>query len=191
MSDEPQGTDYIKCIYYFDGSGGCDACSALTGWYDDMPERPHPNCQCEITPVIYIGECELFYEALSEPEETEDEEEVFYGTIENNSEVKAKFKRKVSAEYGGSISVSAGIENVFSVSGTYSEKYSVSEEVEVELEPGQSVDIVISVRWITVSFRAREKWICKMFLEDEDLEVYGDELEEEIRIPKGAHVVLE
>lgn len=191
MSDAPQETDYIKYIYHFDGSGGCDTCSALTGWYDDRPERPHPNCQCNITEWIYIGKCELFYEALSDPEETEDEELVFYGTIENNSEVKAKFKRNVSAEYTGEVSVSAGIENVFSVSGKYSETHKISEEVEVELEPGQSVDIIISVKWVTVSFRAQEKWKCEMFFEDEDLEVEGEEIEEEIRIPKGTHVVLE
>lgn len=43
----------LKVIYYFDGSDGCALCQSMTGWYDDSPSRPHPNCDCPIN--CYVG----------------------------------------------------------------------------------------------------------------------------------------
>jgi len=43
----------LKVIYYFDGSDGCALCQSMTGWYDDCPSRPHPNCKCPIN--CYAG----------------------------------------------------------------------------------------------------------------------------------------
>lgn len=39
---------------------GCAVCMALEGYYEEEPERPHPNCDCEIfedTSEYEPGEC--------------------------------------------------------------------------------------------------------------------------------------
>jgi hypothetical protein len=44
---------------YFDGSGGCDACDAMTGYYLDQPGGPHPHCNCSSETVAVDVECVL------------------------------------------------------------------------------------------------------------------------------------
>lgn len=34
--------------YYFDSTGGCAKCDALSGNYSNPPRRPHPHCDCQI-----------------------------------------------------------------------------------------------------------------------------------------------
>lgn len=47
-------------VFHFDGSDGCDACVAMTGYSLEEPERPHPNCTCGITEQELP--CELEYD---------------------------------------------------------------------------------------------------------------------------------
>lgn len=55
-----------------DSDNTCDACKSLDGqifdFYDDVPERPHPNCRCSIELVEYDGENQDF-KTLPEQEE--------------------------------------------------------------------------------------------------------------------------
>jgi hypothetical protein len=44
MADDDQ-------CYYFDGSAGCDACDAMTGYYADAPCGPHRYCNCPVEEV--------------------------------------------------------------------------------------------------------------------------------------------
>lgn len=37
--------------WYFNGNDGCDDCQDATDFYDDEPERPHKNCDCDISQV--------------------------------------------------------------------------------------------------------------------------------------------
>lgn len=34
--------------WIFDSTGGCTRCDNRDGYHDNEPERPHPNCDCEI-----------------------------------------------------------------------------------------------------------------------------------------------
>lgn len=47
------GVSYNKYVWH--SSGGCEACNALDGteydYEDNIPDRPHPNCQCWIEEV--------------------------------------------------------------------------------------------------------------------------------------------
>jgi hypothetical protein len=46
-------------VFFFDGSDGCEICSAMTGYSIDVePEPPHPECSCPITPVEVDGDFE-------------------------------------------------------------------------------------------------------------------------------------
>lgn len=188
MPEEPEGWTPVKFVYFFDGSGGCDLCSSLTGWYDDRPELPHPNCDCSVEEYIYIGSCNLYYEDKSE-DVTEDEEELFCGTLTNTSDSKCTAEATYSKTVTGEISVSATIEKIFSVSAKYSESHTLSIGAAAELEPGQSVEVYAAVIWRTVSFHAKEKWICENYLGDEDYEIEGEEFDEEIRVPTREFVV--
>ncbi len=39
--------------YEFDASSGCDYCQSFAGTYEEEPDRPHDNCDCEITLTFY------------------------------------------------------------------------------------------------------------------------------------------
>lgn len=46
--------------YVFDSTGGCARCDAIGGVHEEKPDRPHPNCDCEIfarTVGGMSGEC--------------------------------------------------------------------------------------------------------------------------------------
>src|SRR6185436_4490733 len=34
--------------YYFDSTGACELCDAMSGYYETEPCPPHPNCNCPI-----------------------------------------------------------------------------------------------------------------------------------------------
>ena len=61
MSQSPDGTLVLKggisnCRYVWQTEkGACEACQALDGkefeTLDDVPNRPHPNCKCDIVPI--------------------------------------------------------------------------------------------------------------------------------------------
>lgn len=61
MSQSSDGTLVLKggisnCRYVWQTEkGACEACQALDGTefetLDDVPERPHPNCKCDIVPI--------------------------------------------------------------------------------------------------------------------------------------------
>ncbi|MFW2437848.1 MAG: hypothetical protein ACN4GR_00585 [Arenicellales bacterium] len=43
--------------YIFDSTGGCPRCDNMDGEYDEMPERPHDYCDCEIYADQQFGDC--------------------------------------------------------------------------------------------------------------------------------------
>jgi len=48
--------------YDYVSGGGCDRCDGLEGRYDYPPTRPHPYCDCSITPSRtrpYEGTCSV------------------------------------------------------------------------------------------------------------------------------------
>jgi hypothetical protein len=45
-------------LFKWISAGGCEACDALSGCHAFEPERPHPNCRCEIE-VTQIGMAEV------------------------------------------------------------------------------------------------------------------------------------
>lgn len=50
----------LKVIHYFDGSDAkCALCQSMTGWYDDRPSKPHPNCDCSIKRYVRFGWYEI------------------------------------------------------------------------------------------------------------------------------------
>ena len=61
ISQGPDGAIVLKggisnCRYVWQTEkGACEACQALDGkefeTLDDVPERPHPNCKCDIVPI--------------------------------------------------------------------------------------------------------------------------------------------
>ena len=66
------GVSYNKYVWHSEnGEHTCDVCSELDGqefdYYDEVPERPHPNCKCYVEIVEYEDE-------NSAPEPSEDEE---------------------------------------------------------------------------------------------------------------------
>ena len=53
-------------IYYFDGDGGCDHCQSNTGFsINEMPQRPHPYCDCPIE--VYEDRTEVEVPDQGEP----------------------------------------------------------------------------------------------------------------------------
>ena len=66
------GISYNKYVWHSEnGEHTCDVCAELDGqefdFYDEVPERPHPNCKCYVEIVEYEDE-------NSAPEPSEDEE---------------------------------------------------------------------------------------------------------------------
>ena len=66
------GVSYNKYVWHSEnGEHTCDVCSELDGqefdYYDEIPERPHPNCKCYVEIVEYEDE-------NSAPEPSENEE---------------------------------------------------------------------------------------------------------------------
>ena len=66
------GVSYNKYVWHSEnGEHTCDVCSELDGqefdYYDEVPERPHPNCKCYVEIVEYEDE-------NSAPEPSENEE---------------------------------------------------------------------------------------------------------------------
>lgn len=55
------GISYYKYVWHSEnGEHTCDECKALDGkifdFYDEVPERPHPNCRCTVEIVDYSDE---------------------------------------------------------------------------------------------------------------------------------------
>ena len=53
------GVSYNKYVWHSEnGEHTCDVCSELDGqefdYYDEVPERPHPNCKCYVEIVENI-----------------------------------------------------------------------------------------------------------------------------------------
>ena len=66
------GISYNKYVWHSEnGEHTCDVCAGLDGqefdYYDEVPERPHPNCKCYVEIVEYGDENPA-------PEQSEDEE---------------------------------------------------------------------------------------------------------------------
>ena len=65
------GISYNKYVWHSEnGENTCDECSALDGkefeFYDEVPERPHPNCRCT---VVVIEDSDI---AIEDDENSED-----------------------------------------------------------------------------------------------------------------------
>lgn len=55
-------------MFCFDGSTGCEKCGAATSCSSAEPDKPHPNCKCNISRVL--EECtktDSYYEEVPGP----------------------------------------------------------------------------------------------------------------------------
>jgi hypothetical protein len=91
--------------YYFAGEDGCPVCEAMAGVYDDEPDRPHPYCECDITPVDDDFDPKLYQEGRPcvddsgiEPEPTERDSNGFW--ITGNVWVECCDGERHEQEYG-------------------------------------------------------------------------------------------
>ncbi|MCK4797887.1 MAG: hypothetical protein KAT05_10915 [Spirochaetes bacterium] len=175
--------------YHFNGDDGCDICSSMTGYYDEEPERPHPNCDCPIVDWINYG-YKTVYKEKNEGQGSEYEQQ-HEAVVEfvNNSSKKVKHTLSVSETVEGEISVSAEIEGIFSVSGKYKASETITETVEVELEPGEGVSIDVIGIMKTVSFSA-ERWYITESVAGETQEIYDETISDQIEAVEGTRIVV-
>jgi len=81
-------------VYVWHSGGGCDACESLDGqefeFIEDIPDRPHPNCNCHIEEKEADGdECncwDIIDSILDEADEAESEAEAMLSEIEEMCE---------------------------------------------------------------------------------------------------------
>ena len=80
------GISYNKYVWHSEnGEHTCDICKSLDGkvfdFYDEVPERPHPNCRCRVEIVDYSDEN---FKHKNDDEEPCDEIEIMISEIEGN-----------------------------------------------------------------------------------------------------------
>ncbi|MDM8161553.1 hypothetical protein QUH73_17180 [Labilibaculum sp. K2S] len=69
--------------WYFDGENGCEVCQAATNFYDEEPERPHENCDCDISQVG-DGEAEGYqFDTITRNHTTSYTEEITLAPLHN------------------------------------------------------------------------------------------------------------
>ena len=91
-------------VYEFCGDDGCDICSSFTGFsIDEIPERPHPNCLCEIN-EIELDEDWGSWDSI-EIEETDHnldsewiEMELYYDNCDNDESCHVEYHLEEDAE---------------------------------------------------------------------------------------------
>jgi hypothetical protein len=86
------GISNVRYVWSCDGDNPCDECAALDGQefdnLDDVPDRPHPNCQCTVYPIQdkkedEDEECDCLEDLFDEAEELANDGESLIGEIEN------------------------------------------------------------------------------------------------------------
>ena len=83
------GISYNKYVWHSEnGEHTCDICKSLDGkvfdFYDEVPERPHPNCRCRVEIVDYSDENFEHKNDDEEPCDAIDEIEIMISEIEGN-----------------------------------------------------------------------------------------------------------
>ena len=43
--------------YFWNSDDSCERCAVMTGEYEHPPERPHPNCDCDVVSMYDFGKC--------------------------------------------------------------------------------------------------------------------------------------
>ena len=89
-------------VYEFCGDDGCDTCSSFTGFsINEKPERPHPNCECDIyectAEEISDGEYEIEEENFDRDTDWT-EIEYYYDNCNNNDPCHIEFHLEEDAE---------------------------------------------------------------------------------------------
>lgn len=130
------------CDYYFDGSDGCETCQALTGYYDEYPDRPHELCDCRIEENLFANLDEEYKNGRSEIIGEFEGEEDILDEIDNTEGVgDVEWSQSYEQSYTGSIEVSSTIEEVFEVSSSYEEQYSETKEISTTVPAGKKLQI--------------------------------------------------
>ena len=185
----------VIAYYYFNGKDGCPRCKEMTGYYDDRPVGPHGRtCECPISKELWAGYYDIIYKNKREQHITTFEV-LHEGVAEyvNQSNIKAKFQLPINATITGEIGVTEEIEKAFSVSSKYSESKTVSESVEVELEPDQGVRIDVIGIMLVVVFSAHRYFSFKTTTpsgDTEHKEVFDKLVADAIVAVKGHRIVL-
>jgi hypothetical protein len=184
-------------IYYFNGNPECDQCSNVTGYYAtppvgevDDPEslRPHPGCDCTIESQTVVGIFEEIYKNKQEQKvSTYAQVHENVDHYVNNSPYTVPVTLGVSETVTGDISVSAKIDEIFGVSGKYTESRSVSRTIgPVELPPDGAISVSVVGTLTTVEFSADVYW--KAITGEE---VFISTLSDRIEAVDGVEVVVD
>lgn len=174
--------------YYFDGSDGCDICDAMTGYYDDEPERPHPNCNCPIVDWVNYDYETVYKNKVEEEEETYEQSLEGVEEFVNNSNRTVHVSLKISETVTGSVEVGAEIEEIFEVSGKYEESESVEQTVERDLEPGEGISVDVIGIMKKVRFSAERWYVTEEVVGEEVQEIFDEEIEDEIEAVTGTRI---
>jgi hypothetical protein len=177
--------------FHFDGSGGCDTCTSMTGNYDEKPARPHPNCDCPITTEHFFyltpldpGFETVYKEKNESPGSIYEKEYICVRRYVNDSDAMFKGGLKVSKTVTGEISISAEIEEIFGISGKYEETKTIEDTIEVELEPGEAVSVDLIGILKTVRFSA-QRWYILYPAGGDPIEVYDTTISDQIEAVEG------
>lgn len=168
-------------VYWFNGNGDCEACSAMTGLYTEHPDRPHENCECP------IEQGEVRCELVSESREIFDQYELLEpigwipkgGSIDReknwNTETSVSGSGEISGEVGG-VGVSVGGEASESSSSGGSETV----HFEYDEEEGGDSQLVLARYEVTI-WRITQTWVAHWsegFGMDHEFETYEHEEEQ-------------
>lgn len=148
--------DELEAYYELDASSGCDICQSVAGTYEDEPERPHENCDCEISLN--------FYEADDVVVKYENELQDDYAdgsTIGSSNEkvnpngFELEYDIEIDATEDPEVDLPSKIKDHFDTSEA-EESLDISFSIPIVLEPHETVSVDIEVYYKTFFFAIDE-----------------------------------
>lgn len=180
----------FKYFYLFDGSSGCNSCSALTKYYDNVPSRPHPHCDCPIYSYVKVADYEVYYKnKVTNAGATYDQTHQGVRQYINQSNSTVTASLKVSKTVKGSISASAEIEGIFNISATYEISKTIEDTVSVTLKPKEGVELNV-VGILQVYTFSAERWYKATFINGEVRHIFDAQISGEAVAVNGGRVTV-
>jgi hypothetical protein len=178
----------FKVIYYFDGSGsGCATCNSKTGWYDDRPARPHPNCDCPINMYMGYGWYEIRDISENSSSYTKQWDKEFYFRNDKDFPITTP-SESISVTLTKSWSIKAGFEDYVGVGGSGSESETRTVNIPAQtLPPHSELHVYIEINGETIDYDGTKYFVFHIYTgpqagEDGEFEigpVYGGTKQED------------
>ena len=148
--------DELEVYYELDASSGCDICQSVAGIYEDEPERPHDNCDCEISLNFYeADDVVLKYENELQDDYSDGSKVGESNEKVNPHEYQLDYELGVEATEDPEVDLPTKIKDHFDTSEAES-SLDISFSIPIVLEPHETVSVSIEVYFKTFFFAIDE-----------------------------------